>query len=156
MSRILVFHDTHVSLKSSSPPNKHSRTQYRDDEDHIAEGAYNSLSQMNLARNLIPVRQAIKILDAKAAVDKELEKLEELPAWHLTKVKSEKEVIEKAEEKDRTVHFATLLDLFHRKNSELEPRVQKNKGRVVHRGDVVKTTLFLMLSSRNRSRRRCK
>ena len=36
--------------------------------------------------------QAMTFPDAKAAVDKEWEKLEGLPAWQLTKVKSNKEV----------------------------------------------------------------
>ena len=30
------------------------------------------------------------------------------------------------------------MDLSHIKNSELEPKYQKYKGRVVHRGDIVK------------------
>ena len=38
----------------------------------------------------------------------------------------------------KTVHFASLLDICHLKNSELEPKVQKYKGRVVLRGDIVK------------------
>ena len=36
-----------------------------------------------------------------------------------------------------TVHFATLLDLCHLKNSDLEQKFQKYKGRVVLRGGVV-------------------
>ena len=40
--------------------------------------------------------------------------------------------------KDITVPFASLMDLCHLKNSELEPQFQKYKGRVVLRGDIVK------------------
>ena len=36
--------------------------------------------------------QALKIADAKAAVEKELETLEKIPAWQLTKVRNQKEV----------------------------------------------------------------
>ena len=36
------------------------------------------------------------------------------------------------------MHFASSMDLCHLKNSELEPRFQKYKGRVVLRGDIVK------------------
>ena len=43
-------------------------------------------------RKFNPMPQSIKIPDAKAAVDKEWEKLEKLRAWQLTKVKSKKEV----------------------------------------------------------------
>ena len=63
--------------------------------------------------------QAMKIPAAKAAVDKEWEKLEKISAWNLTKVKSKKEVI-------------------GGKNAELEAKHQKYKGRVVLRGDIVK------------------
>ena len=34
--------------------------------------------------------------------------------------------------------FASLMDICHLKNSELEPQYQKYKGRVVLRGDIVK------------------
>ena len=36
------------------------------------------------------------------------------------------------------VHFATLMDICHLKNAELEAKHQKYKGRVVLRGDIVK------------------
>ena len=38
----------------------------------------------------IPLPQAMKIQAAKAAVDKECEKLEKIPAWDLTKVRRKK------------------------------------------------------------------
>ena len=71
------------------------------------------------------MHQAMKIPDANAAVDKEWKKLEKLPAWPMTKVKSEKKVIKKGQKEGRRVHLATLKDLCHLKNSELEPRYQK-------------------------------
>ena len=40
--------------------------------------------------------------------------------------------------KGRKVHFASLMDLCHLKNSELEPNFQKYKSRVVLRRDIVK------------------
>ena len=73
-----------------------------------------------------------------AAVDKEWEKLEKIPAWDLTKVRSEKEVIDEARTKGAKVHFASLTDICHLKNAELEAKHQKYKGRVVFRGDIVK------------------
>ena len=82
--------------------------------------------------------QAINIPAAKAAVDKEWEKLENISAWNLTNVRSKKEVIDEARTKGATVHFASLMDICHLKNAELEARHQKYKGRVVLRGDIVK------------------
>ena len=49
---------------------------------------FNSISHYNLVHTFIQMSEAMKIPDAKAAVDKEWEKLEKLPAWHLNKVKS--------------------------------------------------------------------
>ena len=65
-------------------------------------------------------------------------KMEKIPAWRLTKVKNKSEVIEEARTKGRKVHFASLMDLCHLKNTELEPKHQKYKGRVVLRGDIAK------------------
>ena len=48
------------------------------------------------------------------------------------------EVIAESRSEGRTVHFASLMDLCHLKNSELEPQFQKYNGRVVLRGDIVK------------------
>ena len=80
----------------------------------------------------------MKILAAKAAVDKEWEKLEKFPAWDLTTVRSKKEVIDEARTKGAKVHFASLMDICHLKNAELETKHQKDIGRVVLRGDIVR------------------
>ena len=58
--------------------------------------------------------------------------------WNLTKVRSKKEVIDEARTKGAKVHFASLMDICHLKNAELETKHQKYKGRVVLRGDIVK------------------
>ena len=49
----------------------------------------------------MPMRQAMKIPDAKAAVDKEWKKLETIPEWHVRKVKRKKEVIKEAQKKQQ-------------------------------------------------------
>ena len=97
-----------------------------------------SMTHGNLVHKFIRVPQAMKISDPKAAVDKEWEKLEKISAWNLTKVKSKKEVIDEARMSGATVHFASLMDICHLKNDELEAKHQKYKGRVVLRGDIVK------------------
>ena len=107
-------------------------------EDHIAGKGDDSLQHYNLVHQCIPMPQAKKIPAAKAAVDKEWEKLEKIPAWDLTKVRSKKEVIDEARTKVAKVHFASLMDICHLKNAELEAKHQKYKGRVVLRGDIVK------------------
>ena len=114
----------------NSVPNYH--------QDHIGGKGENSLQHYNLVHKFIPMPQAVKIPAAKAAVDKEWEKLENISAWNLTKVKSKKEVIDEARMSGATVHFASLMDICHLKNAELEAKHQKYKGRVVLRGDIVK------------------
>ena len=97
-----------------------------------------SWKPVNLVHKFIPVPQAMKIPAANAAVDQAWEKLEKIPAWDLTKVRSKSEVIDVARTKGARVHFASLMDICHLKNAELEAKHQKNKGRVVLRGDIVK------------------
>ena len=107
-------------------------------EDHIAGRGDNSLQHYNLVHKFIPMPQARKIPAAKAAVDKEWEKMGKIPAWNLTKVRSKKQVIEEARTLGAKVHFASLMDICHLKNAELEAKHQKYKSRVVLRGDIVK------------------
>ena len=68
------------------PENKAERSR----RSHRGKG-FNSQSHCNLVHQFVPSPQAMKNLDAKAAVDKEFEKLGKLPAWQLTKVKSKRE-----------------------------------------------------------------
>ena len=53
-------------------------------EDNIAGKGEYSLQHYNLVHKFIPMPQAMKIPAAKAAVDKEWEKLEKISAWNLT------------------------------------------------------------------------
>ena len=61
----------------NSLPNHH--------EDHITGKGENSLQHYNLVHKFIPMPQAMKILAAKAAVDKEWEEFQKFSAWNLTK-----------------------------------------------------------------------
>ena len=96
-------------------------------EDHIAGKGDNSLQHDKLVHHFIPMPRAMKIPAAKAAVDKELEKLGKIPAWDLTKVRSKSEVIEEARTKGIKVHFASLLDICRLKKAELETKAPKKQ-----------------------------
>ena len=117
-------------VREGSPHKKH--------EDHIAGEGMSSSSHYNLVRNFSDAPPAMKMPDAKAAGEKDWEKLKKIPAWQLTKVKNKNEVIDEARTQRRKVQFESLMDLCHLKNSQLEPQFQKYKGRVVLRGDIVK------------------
>ena len=88
------------------------------DEDHVAGKGDNSLKHYNLVHKFIPMLRAMKIPAAKAAVDKEWEKLEKIPAWDLTKVRSKSEVIDEARTSGAKVLFASLMDICHLKSAE--------------------------------------
>ena len=107
-------------------------------EDHIAGKGTMHCNITIWYTKFIPMPQAMMILAAKAAVDKEWEKLEKINSWDRTKVGSISEVIHEARTKGRKVHFASLMDICHLKNAELETKHQKYKGRVVLRGEIVK------------------
>ena len=105
--------DESTSLRmGESLPNHH--------EDHIAGKGDNSLQHYNLVHKFFSMPQAMKIPAAEATVDKEWEKLEKIPAWNLTKVRSKSEVIDEARTKGAKVHSASLMDICHLKNAELE------------------------------------
>ena len=69
-----------------------------------------------------PLFQAMKTLDAKAAVDKEWTKLETIPSCELERVKGKKEVVLEAQRNKRKVHVATLMDICHSKNAQLDSK----------------------------------
>ena len=64
----------------------------------------------------VPMPQAMKIPDAKAAGDKEWEKVDKLPA------RAKKEVILEAQRENKKVHFATLMDICHLESAELKKK----------------------------------
>ena len=75
-------------------------------EEHIAGKGFTSMTHYNLVDKFIPMPQAMKILDANAAVDKEWKKLETIPARQLENVKSKNEVILEAHSDKTKVHLA--------------------------------------------------
>ena len=91
-------------------------------EDHNAGKGDKSLQHYNLVHKFIPMPQAMKIPAAKAAADNEWENLEKFSAWNLMKVRSKKEVTDEARTAGAKVHFASLMDICHLKNAELETK----------------------------------
>ena len=52
-------------------------------EDHIAGKGFTWMTHYNFVHKFIPMPEAMKIPDPRAAVDKEWKKLETIPAWQL-------------------------------------------------------------------------
>ncbi len=78
----------------------------------------------------IKIPDALKIPEGRAAIKKEWDKLENLPAWDVNKVKPRAEVQEKGQASEVTTHFGTVVPLCHIKNSELGEEFWSYKGRV--------------------------
>ena len=106
-------------------------------EDHVGDREFCSWHHFNMAHALVLVSEAIKILTAKTAADRQWNKLQKLPAWSTSKDKSEQDVINEAKVNNRKVHFATVMDACHLKHSELAEHLRINKGSVVLRGETV-------------------
>ena len=68
---IVQSHESTMQRVESTQPKNH--------EDHIAGKGFTSMTHCNLVHKFIPVPQAMKIPDAKAAVDKGWKKLETIP-----------------------------------------------------------------------------
>ena len=96
-------------------------------EDHIAGKDGTSLHHYNLVHKFISMLQAMKIPAAKAAADKEWEKLEKISAWNLTKVRDKSEVIDEARTKGKTVHVASLMEICHLKNATWRRNTKSTK-----------------------------
>ena len=67
---------------------------------------------------------------SKSSSGKGMGKLEKISAWNLTKVRSKKEVIDEARTNGAKVHIASLMDICHLKNAELEQSTKNTKVRL--------------------------
>ena len=90
------------------------------------------MSQCDVVHKPIPIPKAMNILEAKA-----LSRRNGQDCRSRVQVTSQAEVIRGAKLEGKKVHFATLMDLCHLKNSALEKN-PKYIGKVVLRGDIVK------------------
>ena len=82
------------------------------------------MTHHNFVHKIVPKPQEMKFPDAKVAVDKEWKKLETVPSWDLGKVRSKKEGIRETQ-RDKKIHFASLMDMCHLKKCEVRTNVTK-------------------------------
>ena len=111
------------------------------------------MSTFALVHMPVPMNKAMQIPEARKAVEKEWKKLEDKKAWLVDTVRSKQDVIREAKAKGKQVHFGSLMDLCHVKNSQLSKDQQSYKGRVVFRGDQVRdeTGFFAVFSEQGTS-----
>ena len=97
------------------------------------------MSHSTLVHKFIPTPQAMKIPDAKAAVDKERKKARDNSSMELAKIQSKKEVFSGSTKRQKQVSCrVTDGSLSPQKIRSQNPIYRSTKGRVVLRGDVVK------------------
>ena len=99
-------------------------------QDHITEIEMNSLNHYNLVNKFIPMPEAMKYQMQRQQWRKNV-KIGENTGMASDKVTNTNEVMAEARNQGAKVHFASLMDICHLKNAELEKKHQKNKGRVV-------------------------
>ena len=128
----------HVSWKPVNPQDCVWKNLYRNIMRTISQERGTIHCNIKIGTQIYSYASSYEKSRSKGSSDKEWEKLEKIPASNLTKVRSKKEVIDEARTKGAKVHFASLIDICHLKNVELEAMHQKYKGRVVLRGDIVK------------------
>ena len=67
-----------------------------------------------------------------------MEKARDNPIMEFGKNQEQKGGYSSSAKKNKKVHFASLKDICHLKNAELEPNIAEVQSRVVLRGDIVK------------------
>ena len=94
-------------------------------QDHIAKKGNRSPFPYALVHTPVSIPEAMKIPAAKAAADKERDKLKNLQAWDESKVRDKVNVIREAQGKKTSVHFVMLMNLCRLENSELAGHTHK-------------------------------
>ena len=106
-------------------------------EDHIVGKGDNSLQHYNLVHNFSYASSYANSC-SESSGGQGMGKLVKISAWNLTKVKSQKQVIDEARTSGAEVHFPSLMVIKHSKMLIWRQSTKKHKGRVVLRGDIVK------------------
>ena len=121
-----------ASTKNNISPRPH--------DEHVAPKGAVSEEWFGLVHTPIDIPKALKIPEGRKALEKEWAKLEnpERPAWDVSRVRPKAEIIAESEKTGKPVHFGSLRDLCHIKNSQLGKEFWTYKGRIVFRGDIVK------------------
>ena len=81
----------------------------RKHEERVAPKGHVSMEHYGLVHAPVKMKQAMKIPEAKKAVDTEWEKLKNAPAWDLGKMKPKAKVIAEAEANGVDVHFGRYV-----------------------------------------------
>ena len=129
---------THAGGKEPVGKPTTSTSYARPHQERIASAGTVSEEYLAMVHKSIPLKQGLQIPDARAALDAEYTKLRNYPCWDESQPREREDVEREAREQGKTVHFGTIMDLIFLKHAELAKHLQKYKGRVVFRGEIVK------------------
>ena len=107
--------------------------------------------QFALVARVVSQAEIDRTPEAKAAMDKEWQKLVDKSCWLEKKVREYRDVAREAKAKEAKAHFGRIFEICSQKGSELpkgHPE-QKWKGRSVFQGNKVSDETTIMLSLRN-------
>ena len=107
-------------------------------QDHVIAKGTNSLTHEKSCAQIHSDVSSIQNSRGKGGSGKIISKTGENPAWQVTKVRNKKEVINEARTKGRKVHFASLMNLCHLKNSELNLSIKSTKAELYSEGTLWK------------------
>ena len=107
-------------------------------QDHITAKGMNSMTHYSLVHKFLPMSQALKNSRCKSSSGEKMGKTGANPGMAADESQKQERGDRGRRNKGRKVHYASLVDLCHLENSELEPRYQKYKSRDVLRGNTVK------------------
>ena len=133
-----IYEETHGRISSQE-----SRRSYCRKRDEFIES-------LQYGAKFYAYASSNKIPDAKAAVEKECEKLEKILAWQLTKVRTKTDVIAEGRNEGRKVHFASLMDICHLKMLNWTQNTKSTKVELYSEVILWKTIWGLMQSSLNK------
>ena len=74
---------------------------------HHTADMFRVVISFGMVHTLVPIETALTIPAGKAAVDKEWNKLQNLPTWDFAKVRAKEDVIREARSRPGLVHFAS-------------------------------------------------
>ena len=97
----------------------------------------NSIPHYSFVRKFIPMPQAFENSRCKGSSGEKMGKTEEKPSVAADESQKQESSDRRSKRAEMFI-FASLMDLCHLLNPELEPQYQKDRGRVVLRGDIVK------------------
>jgi hypothetical protein len=128
----------HIAAAPAKSSKSRKDQNSRKHEEHIAPKGFMSEEWFSCVHTPVPIKEARKLQEGRDGLNKEWTKLENKPSWDPSKVKPKQQVMAEAKANNRKVHFGSLMELCHIKNSQLGKEFWVYKGRIVFRGDLVK------------------